>query len=90
MDSKLSDVLEFLADKRWHLADEICEAVGISGRHLRHVSEQTGQIISGDLGHKLTVAATEKEFTHAVRSMYRRSDRIFRHAERIQEIRGRS
>ena len=62
----------------WMGREDLAEAMKISIRRLRHIAQHSGgQILSGDLGYKLTRLATKEELEESVgrlRSQARKMD----------------
>jgi len=76
---------EALAGNGWKTAREIREATGIDDRVLRLCAESSdGEIISGQLGYKLTAEATPGEIIHAESWLLSQAKRMTDRARQIR------
>jgi len=76
---------EALSGNGWKTAREIREATGIDDRVLRLCAESSdGEIISGQLGYKLTAEATPAEIIHAESWLLSQAKRMTDRARQIR------
>lgn len=84
-----TQMLAALADGQWHTARELA-AQGMGDRVARAVAEGSdGEIISGQLGYKLTRCATVEEVAHAENWLKAQAQKMIRRANQIQMVRAR-
>ena len=81
----LDRLIEVLADGRWYQARELKQMLHTNDRRLRQLAEfSRGQIVSGQLGYRLTRHASVEEIDHAERWLLSQSRKM---ADRAREIR---
>lgn len=85
-------VMALLSDGEWHTARSVCGLlVGITDRALRQIAEDSnGEIISGQLGYRLTKFATRKELNHAERWLLSQARHMQERVIQIRRARNRS
>ena len=68
-----SCIVSYLSDGKWRKKDEIVNATGINERTIRHIANETGDIISNSQqGYKLASMATDEEKQHQINDLYSR------------------
>lgn len=83
---ELKRVLDFLDDGQWRYADEIQAYTKIPSVKLRCMANQTGELISGGLGYKLTIWATQAEFDLSIKHLEGRIRGIENHIESLKNF----
>lgn len=80
---------EVLSDGAWHLRKEVCKLIPqLSDRACRQIAENSkGQVLSGQLGYKLTKFATNEEIDHAERWLLSQARHMTERAVQIRKCR---
>lgn len=77
--------LSALADQAWHKGRDLAASLRTNERVLRQIASQShGQVLSGQLGYRLTSAASNDEIDHAERWLLSQANKM---KDRAREIR---
>jgi predicted transcriptional regulator len=86
--SDTARLFQYLWDGKYHTANEIQQALGISPTEVRKIAQENPEDIIGlTRGYKLALFASEQEVVDAVHTLYSRARKIMDRAAALHEHR---